>query len=430
MPTFRTALFWCHLVAGLFAGVVVLIMSITGVALTYEKQMLEWADRRAWSVPPPDGVERLGPETLLAQVREAKPEAAPTTLTLRADPAAPASVGFDRGVTLLVDPYTGAVIGPPPSGLRSFFRTMTSWHRWLALDGDSRGIGKAVTGASNLAFLFIVISGIYLWIPRIWTRLQVRNVLWFRSGLAPKARDFNWHNVIGIWSAIPLAIVVAGAVPISYPWASALVYRVVGEDPPQGGRPGPPGAGPARGAGGGPGREGARASEGGGREGGESRGPGPRSNRGRGADAGADAARTPEPLPLTGLDAGYRTARAQVPSWRAITVRLPGEPASAWAFTIDEGYGGQPQRRGTLTVSRSGAVDRWETFADQSAGRRLRSWLRFAHTGEYYGLVGQTIAGAVSLGGVVLVWTGLALAWRRFVAWRARRRQATLRQAA
>ncbi len=42
-----------------------------------------------------------------------------------------------------------------------------------------------------------------------------------------------------------------------------------------------------------------------------------------------------------------------------------------------------------------------ETFANLSAGRRLRSWLRFAHTCEIYGLTGQTVAGIVSAGGGV-----------------------------
>ena len=46
--------------------------------------------------------------------------------------------------------------------------------------------------------------------------------------------------------------------------------------------------------------------------------------------------------------------------------------------------------------------------------------LRFAHTGEVLGLPGQTIAGIASAGAVVLVYTGLALALRRFVAWRRR----------
>jgi uncharacterized iron-regulated membrane protein len=392
MSTFRTVLFWLHLAAGVLAGVVVLIMSVTGVALTYEKQMIEWADRQAWSVPSSTGTERLSPETLLAAVRAARPEAAPTTLTLRHDPHAPATVALEGNGAVLVDPYTGAIIGPPPTGLRSFFRTMTNWHRWLAMSGDGRATGKAITGASNLAFLFIVISGIYLWVPRIWTWLQFKNVLWFRRGLPGKARDFNWHNVIGIWSAIPLAIVVAGAVPISYPWASNLVYRMVGEEPPRPGGPGGP-AGAARGAG----------------------GPG-----GRG---GAERAAEPEVIDLTGIDAGYRQALAQVPSWRAISIRVPHGPQPSLTYTVDEGYGGQPQMRGTLTVARAtGAVEKWDVFADQSAGRRLRSWFRFAHTGEYYGLTGQTIAGLVSAGGVVLVYTGLALALRRFVAWRGRRK--------
>jgi sulfite reductase alpha subunit-like flavoprotein len=40
------------------------------------------------------------------------------------------------------------------------------------------------------------------------------------------------------------------------------------------------------------------------------------------------------------------------------------------------------------------------------------------HTGEAFGLFGQTIAGLGSLGGCFLVWTGWSMAWRRFRFWR------------
>jgi uncharacterized iron-regulated membrane protein len=401
MTLFRTVLFWLHLTAGVFAGVVVLIMSATGVVLTYEKQMLEWADRRAWSVPPPSGTAPLSPETLLARVHDARPEAAPATLTLRADPAAPATVAFEGAGAVLVNPYTGDILGPQPTALRAFFRAVTNWHRWIAMEGEGRATGKAITGAANLAFLFIVLSGMYLWLPRIWSRLQVRNVLWFRRGLQGKARDFNWHNVIGIWSALPLAIVVAGAVPISYPWASNLVYRLVGEEPPR----------PPQGAPGGP-QRGAGAPRGGPGGGGEHRGP-------------SAERETAEAVHLESIDAGYAEAVRRVPEWRSMSIRIPHGPQPSITYAVDEGYGGQPHLRGTLSVARvSGAVERWETFSDQSRGRRLRSWLRFAHTGEYYGLAGQTIAGLVSAGGTVLVWTGIALACRRFIAWVGRRRRA------
>ena len=46
MKLLRKVIFWCHLTAGAFAGVVILIMSVTGVLLTYERQIQRWADVR------------------------------------------------------------------------------------------------------------------------------------------------------------------------------------------------------------------------------------------------------------------------------------------------------------------------------------------------------------------------------------------------
>jgi uncharacterized iron-regulated membrane protein len=368
MNRFRTVLFWMHLTAGSLAGIVVLVMCVTGVALTYEKQLLEWADSRSWSAPLSATASHLTPETLLARVREAQPGAAPTGLSLRANQKAPATLTLEGNASLLVDPYTGTVIGAPPQGLRAFFRGATSWHRYLALEGESRATGRMFTGASNLAFFFIVSSGMYLWIPKTVSWRQVSRIVWFGRGLPPKARHFNWHNVIGIWCAIPLAIVVAGAIPISYGWGNALVYRLVGEEPP------PPVA--AR--------------------------PGP----------------TAGERDFNGLDEGWAKATSEIPAWRTITVRFSPNAQSPWVFIVDSGYGGQPQKRQTLTIDRaSSAILKAEAFGNLTLGRRARSWLRFAHTGEFYGLVGQTIAGVASAGATVLVYTGLSLALRRFFSW-------------
>jgi uncharacterized iron-regulated membrane protein len=62
----------------------------------------------------------------------------------------------------------------------------------------------------------------------------------------------------------------------------------------------------------------------------------------------------------------------------------------------------------------TGAVLRHEVYRDYTPGRKIRTWLRFLHTGEALGWPGQLLAGLVSLGATVLVWTGFALAWRRF----------------
>ena len=56
-----------------------------------------------------------------------------------------------------------------------------------------------------------------------------------------------------------------------------------------------------------------------------------------------------------------------------------------------------------------------------AAERPARAVARQDPAVEYYGLVGQTVAGIASAGAVVLVVTGLSLALRCAAGWRARR---------
>ena len=411
MRLFRKILFWCHLVTGVSVALIVLIMSVTGVLLTYEKQMLARADARAVHVPaPPAGARRLPVDVLMQRVAQAE-SGTPTAVSWLAGENAPVRVAYGREKTVYVDPYTGAVLGQGATKMRAFFRFVTDWHRWLGQSGEGRDRGKMITGAANLGFLFLVLSGLWLWWPRTWTREAVRNVTVFRRGLRAKARDFNWHNVIGVWSFVPLVVVVASATVISYPWASNLVYRIAGEEPPPpsnpGGGPGGPGGAQARA--GAPGGAGER----GGREGG-ARGEG--IARGEGREGGAD-----ENL-LAGVDPLVLAAQQKVDGWRTISMTMPRSADAPVVFNIDRGSGGQPQKRASLTLDRAtGAEVKWEPFAAGTTGRKMRSILRFAHTGEVLGLLGQTMAGLVSLGAAVLVWTGLSLSLRRLIAWRGRR---------
>ncbi len=46
MKLFREILSWTHLLCGVIGGVITLVMSVTGLLLTYEKQMTVWADTR------------------------------------------------------------------------------------------------------------------------------------------------------------------------------------------------------------------------------------------------------------------------------------------------------------------------------------------------------------------------------------------------
>jgi uncharacterized iron-regulated membrane protein len=355
-------------------------MSVTGVLLTYERQLIAWSDSTYRSTPPA-GSTRLPLGTLLLKVRETNPDLVPTAVTMAADREAPVTLAV-RQRTLYVDAYSGQVLGEGNQTVRRAMSEIRSWHRWLSVEGDGRPVARFLTGWSNFVFLFIVVSGFYLWFPRRWTWHQIRSIAFFNGKLRGKARDFNWHQVIGVWSLVPLFVIVASALPMSFPWANAALYRAVGEEPPR-----PAGAGRDAGA-----------AQNGGQEMPES------------GEISPDA-----------MDALWIRAEAQEKGWTTITMRMPASARAPLTFAIDRGNGGQPQVRSTLTVDRNSGSIRFETFADQKLGARLRSLSRFAHTGEVLGVTGQTIAGLASAGASVLVCTGLALAFRRCRAWLKRR---------
>lgn len=397
----RKLLFWLHLSVGVVAGLVILVMSVTGVLLTYEKQLLANSARGLQTGTVATAPLAQPATAILAAVKGSENGKTPTTLQFSSNPAMPVAAVMSREKTIYVDSRTAQVLGEASPGMRQFFRDVTSWHRWFAREGESRKTAKSIFDASNLFFLVLVLSGLVLWIPRPFTTQRVKQVAVFRRGLGAKARDFNWHNVAGLWMGIPLAIVVASGVVISYPWAAGLVYKAYGEEAP---KPQPQVGGEGRS--------------------GEGRQP-------RGVEGAAVVAAETTVEPTTrwvSYDSILAVAKRQDPKWRTISITLPRANAKDVTVAVDAGTGGQPQLRQTLTLDLATAgIIKTAKFDSQTPGRQMRSLLRFAHTGEVFGVWGQTIAGIASLAGVLLVWTGLWLSFRRLAAFvRRRKRESTV----
>jgi uncharacterized iron-regulated membrane protein len=121
------------------AGLVILIMSVTGALLAFESQIIEALERDVRHVPPSEPAKRIDASAIVTAAATAKPNAQPTGLI---------------------------------------------WHRWLGSEGQSRSTARAITGASNLAFLGLAVSGLFLWLPR--SRARVKAVVVFDG---PRTRE-------------------------------------------------------------------------------------------------------------------------------------------------------------------------------------------------------------------------------------------------
>ena len=187
MKRLRKILLWSHLLAGAFAGLVIFIMSFTGVILMYESQITEYIEREVRRVtPPPDG-KRLSYDELIAKVRNANSEARPAAIIVKSDPAASVAVNLGRDNTVFVNPYNGQLLGGL-SATHGFMHDVIDWHRWLGTEGDGRATARAITGACNLAFFWLAVTGVYLWWPRSWQWRGLKMSLLFSARLRGKAR--------------------------------------------------------------------------------------------------------------------------------------------------------------------------------------------------------------------------------------------------
>ena len=373
MP-FRKIIFWTHLTIGLTVSLIVLLMSVTGVILTYDKQLSNWANRNYRAQANHLDSAPLPIDDLI-QTASANLDTTPTAITILNDPQEPAALNVGRGDYRYANRYTGGLLNDSDPPMRRFLRSIMYWHRWLALEGPSREIGRNITGIGNLGFLILLLSGLYLLCIRFTRTKSLRNLLTFRTELKGKARDLNWHNVIGSWLFLPLLIIVLSGVVISYQWAGNLMYLVVGEQPPT--------------------STSLRSST--------------------GNELGA-AESEPSPTALCSYQTLFNRTSEEVSDWKSITLELRESNHAPAVVRVDRSLGGQPSKRLDLIFAGPNCRD-YEIggYPTQSRGQRLRSWLRYAHTGEVYGIVGQTVAGLASLGGGILVWTGLALSWRRFI---------------
>src|SRR5687767_5010016 len=95
----RNVIFWAQLLTAIPAALVVLAMSVSGVLLTYRRELTAWADTRGLDgSPPAAGAGRLPADVLMQRVT-ATEKGKPTALRWHGDPERPAEVAFGREKT-------------------------------------------------------------------------------------------------------------------------------------------------------------------------------------------------------------------------------------------------------------------------------------------------------------------------------------------
>ncbi len=223
---YKNIWFKLHLILGLSAGFILLIVGFTGAILSFEKEILNLINKDTFKVVAQEQG-KLSTKELLEKFQEQKPQSKINSITFsssndNSSMINVAGVGENarKGVTYYVNPYTAEIL-PEVSG-QNFFKTVESIHRRLLLDD----FGKQVVGISVICLLFLMFSGIYIYYPRLKKSFLQSLKLNFQS----KGRFFlsNLHSVIGMW-VIPFYLVASlTGLYWSYDWFSDSLHQITG----------------------------------------------------------------------------------------------------------------------------------------------------------------------------------------------------------
>lgn len=213
-----------HLYLGLSASLVLIVVALSGAILSYEKQILTLLHKESFTVTP--SVEKkLTPQELTGRFLIQKPNAKINAFTLYNDKTSTYIINIQskksrKGKNYFINPYTGEIL--PEVTSHEFFHFVENIHRRLLI-GE---VGKQIVGISVLTLIFLLFSGVYIYMPKI--KRGFVNALKIHPSAKGRSFLYSLHGAIGLWIVpIYLSIALTGLY-WSYHWYNDMLHTLTG----------------------------------------------------------------------------------------------------------------------------------------------------------------------------------------------------------
>ena len=364
-----------HLWLSLPFGLIIMTTCLTGALLVFEKEITALVQHESVASAPDQ--EPLPLSVLLERVAEKTPDSVEiTSITIPISPNRAYTVGLSkpRRAGVLVDPYTGKIVGQ--SGRLPFFTTVRELHRWLldSMKSDSEGIfwGRVIVGTSTLLFVFILLTGLFLWWPKKLKGIGKRLKISLGRGRQRLFTDL--HTVGGVYVFVLLLAMAMTGLTWSFEWYRTGFYKVFGAEMAEAGR-------------------------------GDK---GPKKDKGKDAprEEGTEQAKLPASY-IYWEEAVSYVIEASEADYPEITVK-DGEVEVPLA-----GLGNSRAADSFRFDKKTGQVTEYKAYREVKRDKKLRGWIYSIHTGAWGGLFTRICYVLAALFGASLPLTGYYIFYQR-----------------
>ena len=214
---------WLHLWLGLATGIIVFILSVTGAILIFQEELSDLI--HPWqTVQPRASGEQLPPSAIFKAAKEFVPgKEISSAWYYGLDKSVKINMNSDS--VLYVDPYTAEMLALVDH--EDFFHFIDEGHRHLWLPPE---IGRPIIGWSTFLFFILLITGIALWWPKKWNRVNRQKSFTIKWKASFKRVNYDLHNVLGFYGLIFTLVMALSGLMMSFTWARSSIYWLAGGD--------------------------------------------------------------------------------------------------------------------------------------------------------------------------------------------------------
>lgn len=353
--------FWIHWFLGIFLFLFLSITALSGAVLSFQEEILSWLNPQSLHVNDAR-VKNYLPSQILEVAQAAYPKA--KISHIRYDEARtlpwvwiiqPGQKGHE-GMYYAIDPLKGDVT--LMKGMR-FFAAMNRLHRSLMLDQ----LGKNVVALTTIAFLLLVVSGIYLY----WGSLKRHFFAALKIDFTKKGRAFIYrlHCALGMWIVPWYLLICLSGLYWSYGWYAQALHTLSGTEAPM--------------------------------------------KRGGTKPPNGDTKKVAEPLHVNRLDDAWQLFCTQVPSFKSADVMLTLAGKNAVIRYVNE-EARHPDAFNTLLIdTQRMRIVSTQAYDDLPIEAKWMKSMSSVHSGAFFGMFGRIGVFIASLSTVLFVVTGWML---------------------
>jgi uncharacterized iron-regulated membrane protein len=207
----RRAIFQVHLWMGISVGFYVLLISVSGSAVVYRREL-----NRKYGVRPLVSIQpggRLSIDELKKRAQAAFPRFRVSDAYEPRRANAPATVSFDEGghiVERYFDPYTGRDLGSTVSRMQRAVEFTTDLHDNLLMGYT----GRRLNGIGAVLITVLALSGLFVWWPGVKDWRRGLKIKWDAS-----FARLNWdsHSAVGFWCSLCILVWGISGIYFSFP---------------------------------------------------------------------------------------------------------------------------------------------------------------------------------------------------------------------